>query len=144
MKPIFMLAIVAIAATAIGAGSLNNEIVLTLQDFGVGSADIESPITAASIDYNVTAVPVDGQLKNLITACSFHSDENLDEDFRIICKLTNIDGQVIAEGDIEGETYSGSERLLIDIDTFAFDFANDVRLIHDTTIVVLGENPTED
>ncbi len=139
-----MLAIVAIAATAIGAGSLNNEIVLTLQDFGVGSADIESPISAASIDYTIEAVPVEGQLKNLITFCSFHSDQSMDDGFRIICKLTNIDGQVIAEGDIEGEAYTGSDRLFIDIDTFAFDFANDVRLIHDTTIVVLGENPTVD
>jgi len=143
MKPIFMLAIAAIAATAIGAGSLNNTIILDLQDFGVGSADIQSPISAASIDYTIEAVPFEGQLKNLITFCSFHSDEEILDDFRIICKLTNIDGQVIAEGttiDLVG--YEPSTQLQIPITVFAFDFANDVRNIHDTTIVVLGANPT--
>ena len=138
-----MLAIAAIAATAIGAGSLNNTILLDLQDFGVGSADIESPISAASIDYTIEAVPFEGQLKNVITACSFHSDEAILDDFRIICKLTNIDGQVIAEGDFEGITYEPSSQVSIPIDVFAFPFAHDVRNGRDSSASSPGRLPRE-
>ncbi len=80
MKPILVFAIVAVAAGTIGVGALSNTISLTIQDIGVGSGDIVSPITAANVDFTIEAIPsADGtEIKNLVTACSFHSDESVE------------------------------------------------------------------
>ncbi len=139
MKPIFMFAIAAIAAAGIGAGSLNNTIDLNLQQFGVGAEDIVSPITAANVNFEIEAIQGDGELKNLITICQFHSDETIEDEATIICKLTDIDSKVIAEGRVVLDTgYDASVTIPIVIDQFAFESANDVRNVHDVTLVVLG------
>ena len=147
MKPIFMFAIAAIAAAGIGAGSLNNVIDVTSQNFGVGSDIIDSPIDAASVDFTITAVPVgegqDAELKNLVTACSFHSDESIEGEATIICKLTDIDAKVVAEGRLTVADYLGSTTIpVIEIDILAYPGANSVTNIHDVTLIVLGNNPT--
>ena len=43
MQPILMLAIVGVAAIALGTGFLNNNIDLWIQQFGVGSGNVETP-----------------------------------------------------------------------------------------------------
>jgi len=161
MKPIFILAMVAISAGLIGAGSLNNEIVLTLQDFGVGSADIASPIKAANIGYIIEAqntgaggTDQTGELKNMITYCQFQSDEDILGDYTLICKLTTLpSGTVVAEGRVLGADYiaalEGEAPVIVSIPIteFAYDSANAVTNIHDTTLIVMeghvASTPTE-
>ena len=126
-----------------------NNIALDLQFLGVGMEDIESPIDNASIDFEIGTVDIvspNGQLafKNVIEACSSHSDESIPGDATVICKLTNEDGNIIAEGtlDIPGG-YVASDRHIIPITVFAFPNSHDVKLVHDVTLVVLGDDPTE-
>ncbi len=142
MKPIVLFAMIAVAASVASVGALGNEIALTIQQFGVGSGNITSPIDAASVDFEITPIPGDNEIKNLVTACSFHSDESIEGDARIICKLTNDVHKVVAEGELSVPFYEASERLIIPINNTAFDMANDVRNIHDVTLVVIGPNPT--
>jgi len=149
MQPIILLAIGAVAVGALSSGFLVNNIALDLQFLGVGMQDIDTPIDAASIDFEIGTVDIispNGQnaFKNVIEACSFHSDESINGDATIICKLTNEDGNIIAEGtlDIPGG-YVASDRHIIPITVFAFPNSHDVKLVHDVTLVVLGDDPTE-
>jgi hypothetical protein len=196
MRPILIFAIAAIAASAIGVGALNNNILLTVQQFGVGSQDIESPIDAAKIDFEMDLVPVfanpgsplipgedctglnenpgpppDGNctitpdtpavpasdpiFKNLITGCSFHSDENIlssddgpaiaENDPVLICKLTDIDHRIVAEGKLSlpnGYEHSATD-VIIPITQLAFPGANDFTNIKDVHLVVFGTDPTQ-
>jgi len=149
MQPILMLAIVGVAATALGTGFLmNNEILLNVQNFGVGEENILSPITSANIDFQIskiTAFDVSGGniFKNVIDACSFHSDQDLEAGSKVICKLTDSKHNVIAEGfKVFPNGLLGSDRDLIPIMQTAFPGSNDVRNIKDVTIIVIGPDPT--
>ena len=151
MQPIILLAIGAVAVGALSSGFLINNIELTLQDLGVGMEIIETPITQADIDFEIGTVLIqsaNGQAayKNVIEACSFHSDQSIPGEAIIICKLTNEDGNIIAEGriTIDDPGYVASDRWLITIDVFAFENSHDVKNVHDVTLVVLGDDPTED
>jgi hypothetical protein len=196
MRPILIFAIAAIAASAVGVGALNNTILLTVQQFGVGSQDIESPITAANIDFEMKEVPtfsdpgspavthlcnetdvaaaIDCELgvdvivdtpavppsgpifKNLITGCSFHSAENIAapeddpanpaNDPTLICKLTDADHKIVAEGKLplpNGYEMS-SLGVIIPITDLAYPGANDFTNVHDVHLVVFGTDPTQD
>ena len=154
MQPILLLAIAAVAVAATGVGFLGGTIDVTVQDLGVGSATIESPISSAFVDLKVTAVhtqfvPDSGVgtysvFNNVIDECSFHSPESISgNDIVIICKLTDWNHQVIAEGSkVFANGYLASDRETIPIDNLAYDGANDVRIVDDVTIVILGDNPT--
>ena len=154
MQPILLLAIAAVAVAATGVGFLGGTIDVTVQDLGVGSATIESPISSAFVDLKVTAVhtqfvPESGVgtysvFNNVIDECSFHSNDSIPgNDIVIICKLTDWNHQVIAEGSkVFANGYFASDRETIPIDNLAYDGANDVRIVDDVTIVVLGDNPT--
>src|SRR3990170_1037744 len=71
MQPIVMLAIVGVAAIALGTGFLNNDIKLWIQDFGVGAGNIELELDHAVIDFNIVQLPDDstGFYKNRIDKC---------------------------------------------------------------------------
>ena len=154
MQPILLLLIAAVAVGATSVGFLGGAIDITVQDLGVGSATIESPITSAFVDLKVTAVrsnfvPDSGfgtysVFNNVIDECSFHSPQSIvGSDIVIICKLTDWNHQVIAEGSkVFSQGYSASDRETIPIDNLAYNGANDVRIVDDVTLVVLGDNPT--
>jgi hypothetical protein len=158
MRPILIFAIAAIAASAVGVGALNNEITLFVQQFGVGSSEITSPIKAASVDFEITPIKVINEtnpdqsiIKNLITGCSFHSDENISHNATnagnpyIICKLSS-DGKIVAEGNYTITALGGYEqstRLIVPIDTLAYPGANDFRNINDVHLIVVGEDLTQ-
>ncbi len=77
MQPIIVLALVGVAAAATGMGFLNTNIMLTVQNFGVGEATLETPISDANIDLSVgRMVTSDASgrtiFMNVIDACSFH------------------------------------------------------------------------
>jgi hypothetical protein len=146
MKPILIFAIAAVVATAIGVGSLNNTITLIIQQFGVGEGDIESPITSAAVDFRIEAVTVgegnQAELKNLITACSFHTNEDMEAGSEIICKLTDAQGKVVAEGTLTLATaYQASQTLSVPITIFAYPGSNSVTNIHDVILIVSGPEP---
>ncbi len=151
MKPIILLALVGVAATATGVGFLNTEIMLNVQNLGVGSENLETPISDANVDLSIVALPgidLEGNsvFKNVINACSFHYPDsefpglNNAGDATVICKLTQ-DGNVVAEGKITGQ-FEPSITEIIPINKLAFPGANSVLTVNDVTIVVLGNNPT--
>jgi|CXWL01.1.fsa_nt_gi hypothetical protein len=157
MRPILIFAIAAIAASAIGVGALNNEIILAVQQFGVGSSEITSPINAAKIDFEITPVtvvnatdPTKSIIKNLITGCSFHSDESIEapedelqgNDPYIICKLSD-DGKIVAEGNYTlPNGYISSDRLIVPMSIYAYPGSNDFRNINDVHLIVVGTDVT--
>src|SRR3990170_1634379 len=70
-------------------------------------------------------------LKNLITECSFHSVDPVPKGSLIICKLTDDDSDVVAEGKIGtlAHTLASSTVTFIPITNLAFIGANDVQNI---------------
>lgn len=154
MQSIIIFAVMATAATGLSVGFLSNTINLNVQSLGVGDQDLTSPITNATIDLNVNKTLVDPTpllpqngdefFDNIIDRCSFHSNENIPgTDIQVICKLTNINGTAIAEGTLTLPTgYTSSTTQFIPITNLAFPHANDVRNVHDVTVVVVGNNPT--
>jgi len=112
MQPIIILGAVVVAAALIGTGFLGNanNIVLWVQSLGWGEQDLQAPISHAYIDLNLKKIrndnntpesDLDDYFDNVISSCSFHSDQNIPAaDTRpqgveelssgvIICKLTD-------------------------------------------------------
>jgi len=157
MKPIFILAIAAIAATGIGAAQLGNDIAVTAGGFGVGGANIETPIDDAQVTFTVDQVTVGEEgnehIKNLITECIFHSEDAIQENATIICKLSDdmqgdvpgSQANIVAEGQtlLNNTAYEPSDFVTIEIDNTAYEAANSVFDIKDVHIVVIGTNGTE-
>ncbi len=148
MQPIIWLAIIGVAAGALGTGFLSNTFFLNLQTLGVSETDLVSPIKTANIDFTLSKISgvIEGNpvFKNRIVKCSFHTPTTLGPGSTIICKLTDADDDVIAEGKlILAKTYTGSSPyLFIPIEQVAFADANNVQNVHDVKIVVQGPKPT--
>ena len=117
MKPIIVLAIIAIAGITLGTGFLNNDINLWIQQFGVGSGDISTPTDHALVDFGLIQVqdPEFLTFKNLVQFCEVTPDDTIGvpigtviekngvtftttKQSEITCKITNRAGQIIAEG----------------------------------------------
>jgi len=150
MQPVIMFALIGVAALATSVGFLNNTFVLNVQNLGVAETDLASPIQVANIDLELakkTAAPDTDSTRthfhNVIDKCSFHSPEALGVGSTIICKLTDIDDDVIAEGKTVLRTpYPGSfPGFFVDISQTAYPWSNDVQKVHDVKIVVLGPKP---
>lgn len=152
MQPILVIALIGVAAAATSVGFLNTNIMLNVQNFGVGEETLETPISDANVDLSVSrinGVDLDGRtiFKNIVSACSFHYPANsafpgLDSDSSIvICKLTDKNGNVIAEGEETGP-FVASETRSIEITDLAYNGANKVENVEDIIIVALGNDPT--
>ena len=152
VQPILVIALIGVAAAATSVGFLNTNIMLNVQNFGVGEATLETPISDANVDLSVSRVnDVDlaGRtiFKNIVSACSFHYPANtafpgLNSDtVKVICKLTDKNGNVVAEGEIPGPI-AASDTVSIPITDLAYDGANSVKTVEDIIIVVLGNDPT--
>ena len=177
MQPIILLGVVAVAAALIGTGFLGQggNIALWVQSLGWGEQDLQAPISHAFIDLNLkkirndagtTETDADDYFDNVISSCSFHSDQSIRSadpatelsPGLIICKLTDSRDKAIAEGRIllNGQAeeecpqnpaelaklaqggYVKSTHLNIDICQTAFPGANDVQKVTDVKIVVEG------
>lgn len=179
MQPIIILGAAVVGVALLGTGFLGepwNNIELWVQELGWGERNLETPISHAYIDLELKKVINNGPdgekgtsddfFNNIIKACSFHSDDSLDElndklglsPALIICKLTNEEGLAIAEGrqilngqqpdeerdgdqfceqrDTVQNGYDGSTTIRIDICQTAFDFSNEVQEVHDIKIIV--------
>jgi len=104
MKPLIILAIAAVAVGAIGTGFLSNSngINLWIQQFGVGSGDIMSPVTHATVDFHIDTLPNglngNGFLMNVIDECYLTFGTTVVAPSHFFCKLTDWEGNIIAEG----------------------------------------------
>ncbi len=152
MNAILALALVSVAALALGMGYLNTDIMLEVQNFGVGDKTFEAPITDANIDMSIvhfTGVNSSGDpvAKNEIKSCSFHFPENQefpglnDISTKVICKLVDENGDVVAEGSIMGP-FIPSTNYIIQITDLAFENSNFVIHVANIIIVILGEELT--
>ena len=146
-----MLALVGVAAMAMSMGFLTNTFVLNVQTLGVAEEDLISPIKTANVDLELTRLTAgpDGDstrthYHNVIDKCSFHTFTTLGTGSTIICKLTDLDDDVIAEGKVVlARTLTGSsDYMFIPIDHQAYPFSHDVQKVHDVKIVVLGPRPS--
>ena len=151
MQPLIILALIGVAAVAMSTGFLSTQFAITVQNLGVAETNLVSPINTATIDLTLSKVKLgpdananNSHFHNLIQACSFHSPTTLLTGATIICKLTDDDDDVIAEGKIVLTTvgYAGSSPgLNIPIQQTAFPNANSVQEVHDVKIVVLDPKP---
>ena len=147
MQPLIGLAIVGVAVGALGVGFLDNDIDLTdmVQQFGVGEATIETPATSAYIDFWIvrSSFPV-GQTektRNIIEDCIVQASAKLLKDSTIICKLTDIDSNVVAEGSKKLTTFLATKvptkvPVTMYVNGNALDA--DVTNIHDVQLVIIG------
>ncbi len=143
MKPIVLIAIIGIAAGALGLGALGNPIALTVQQLGVGETDLVSPIDSAKIAFGIQKVPVSEgatTFKNIIRYCVITNTDDvaIPAGSKIFCKLTDIDGNVAAEGSkVLGTQLEADESTQIPIDEDELMQAK-VQNIHDVILVVQG------
>ena len=115
MKPIIVLAVIAVAGMTLGTGFLGNDIELWIQQFGVGSGEIVSPIDHVQVDFDITQRQDQfGFFKNLVERCELTietpvgaeigsfimgtSGAVVEKDSEITCKITDRDRKIIAEG----------------------------------------------
>ncbi len=140
MQPIILLAIVGIAGGAMGVGFLGNTINLDVQLLGVGETDLASPIDNAQIDFNIARLSGDvngvTETHNIIDRCDITADKDIIVGSHVFCKLTDVDGNVVAEGKTWIMTTVFIDDVLeIDVDPIDFP-ANAVQNIHDVVLVV--------
>ena len=146
-----MLSIVGVAGIGLSMGFLAPGFELNVQQLGAQETQLESPIRTANVDFEIlrveTVVPgtpggTHTAFLNIIDKCSFHSPSTIGTGGAIICKLTDKDGDIVAEGRLDlTRTYTGSLTTFIEIIQKAFDNANDVQNIEDVKIIVLGAPP---
>ncbi len=167
MQPILMLAIVGVAAVALGTGFLNNNIELWIQEFGVGSGNIETPVDHITIDFRIVQqeIATTGIFENVIDACLFTLDSDVGDSAvanpqtELTCKLTGhdenwvSDGLIIAEGTICANSFPTSGNPYVipmginDCGTNLGPTSVDVRAVGDVIAVVqantysAGEHP---
>ncbi len=139
MKPIILLAVMAIAVTGLGAGFLGNTINLDVQSLGVGDATLVSPIDNAQIKFNIEKIVGNqNNFKNVIADCIIESEDDIVKNSKIFCKLTDENGNVAAEGQKVLETVLlANTPTVIPIDDPNF-IASQVQNIHDVVLVVQG------
>ena len=119
MKPIIFLAIIAIAGITLSTGFLGNEIELWIQQFGVGSGDIQTPIDHVQVDFFINQRQDQfNHFKNLVEECELTLGEDVGQaigspvnpadpdgaqvtkDSELTCKFTDENGDIIAENTI--------------------------------------------
>jgi len=149
MQPIILIGLIAVAGAAMGTGFLmNTNIMLNVQNFGFGSESLFTPISDANVDLSIgilndfdeNANPI---FKNVVDACSFHYPDNSDfpgldhPQSEVTCKLTDINGNVVAEGTRTGAIQPSQSGVSITIDEFAFPSSHKIENVHDVTIIAL-------
>ena len=142
MQPILLLAIVGVAAVALSMGSLTNVINLDVQQFGVGEETIDTPVTQADVDFHIGQVTTGGFLYNVIDICTISPGQTLSADSTLFCKLTNINGQIVAEGHKTVTTAiippAGVTIPITQLVDTNAPFSHNVKNIHDVLVVIQG------
>src|SRR3990172_3853445 len=139
MQPILIIAILGVTAVALGTGFLNNDIELWIQQFGVGSGDISSPTDHAYVDFTIAQAQDQstGFFKNYVSECIVTPQDNVgDPDStvkpsEITCKLTDINGNIIAEGTVSGNFFLGGVPVPVPVSPEQL-----VQNVHDVIVVI--------
>ena len=98
MKALLLIAIVGVAATAMGIGFLNApSIAVVAQDVGVGHTTLTAPVDTVMVKFHITASAQTDEFINKYDACFVKANEALKTGATIICKLTDMSGNVVAE-----------------------------------------------
>ena len=98
MKALLLIAIVGVAATAMGIGFLNApSISVIAQDVGVGHTSLTAPVDTVMVKFHITASKQTDEFINKYDACFVKANEALKTGATIICKLTDMSGNVVAE-----------------------------------------------
>ncbi len=139
----------------VGAGMLSTGFLMpeigwfNLQGVSVNERDFSAPLDHVNVDIEISKQEgfINGVsfFKNNVNACSFHTPDatGLGPGSTVICKLTDDNGFVVAEGRADfANGLDKSERTLIPIDMTAFDGANEIQNINDIKLIVLGGDPT--
>ena len=136
MKPIIVLAVLAVAGITLGTGFLNNDIELWIQQFGVGSGDIQTPTDHVTVDFNIAQVkdPATGFFKNNVDKCILTPEDTIGvpaagggDPFMVptklsslTCKLTGKDqatwdpnGLVLTEGKVCAFVFAAGQPVMI-------------------------------
>ena len=148
-----MFALVGVAAMAMSVGFLAPGFDLIVQQLGAEETLLEAPIDTAYVDFSIgkiettngkTGAALHTVFRNVIEACSFETPTALGVGSVVICKLTDKDHDIVAEGKLLlPNGLSANTETNIPITQTAFDGANDVQNIEDVKIIVLGEDPTD-
>jgi hypothetical protein len=151
MQPILLLAIAGVAVAAMSAGFLTNDIQLLVQEFGAGETTINSPVDNALIDFVIdrttfTIGTTSQKLtRNVIDVCIVEADKTIDKGSTIICKLTDANNNVVAEGSkLLATKLNKGVPTNVDINDLVNPNlpSNDVTNIHDVVLVVQGPKVT--
>ena len=121
---------------ASGLENFSNDLLSGLEILGLDDEqqdlDAAAIVTNATIDFKfdvITADPgtADAHFLNVISECSFHSDESIEEATCVICKLTNSTGHSVGTGrvDLPGG-YENSDSVPIQISDVEFEGQNSV------------------
>jgi hypothetical protein len=140
MKALLLIAIVGVAATAMGIGFLNAPpINVVAQDVGIGHDTLKAPITTALVGFHITAIKSGDKFLNQYDACLFKSTHALQTGSTVFCKLTDMASKVVAEGKkvLQG-TLAANTVTNIPILTKIGPNTLDINNIADVTIVVQG------
>ena len=98
MKALLLIAIVGVAATAMGIGFLNApSISVIAQDVGVGHTSLTAPVDTVMVKFHITASAQTDEFINKYDACFVKANEALKTGATIICKLTDMSGNVVGE-----------------------------------------------
>ena len=119
MKPIIGLVVIAVAGISLGTGFLNNDINLWIQQFGVGSGDIETPVDHVLVDFTMDTRGGEGTpIENVVDECILTPTTKVGQaigtvleegvivtkDSEMTCKITDRSGQIIREGTVTSPT----------------------------------------
>jgi len=115
-------------------------------------AESQSIIQHASVGFELNNFVVDPTpengwtgdeyFANVIDQCVFHSNESF-EPLCVICKIKDVDGNVIAAGRVEsvGEQYIGSSKLYIDLEPEPENpLSHDVQKAHDVEVDICQQD----
>ena len=97
------IAIVGVAITAMGVGFMGQMLNLMVQGLITGETQLPAPITKALVDFKIVKTlghnAFGTNFKNVITECIVQSPlKQIDSGSTIICKLTDMNHNVVAEG----------------------------------------------
>ena len=152
MQMLITVAIVGVAITAMGVGFLGQMLNLMVQGLIVGETNLSPPITKAKVDFIISRTSYDfhgtTMMRNVIDQCVVNAPyQVVAKDSTIICKLTDMNHNVVAEGKTLLSTQLLTNQAVHIPITNLFLLnngfpSNDVTNIFDVTIVVVGPKMT--
>lgn len=141
MNALVLLAIMFVIG-AVGVGYLGNDFVAAVQQYGIGSGDIQSPVGDTDLTLKIHRVGTPPSHDDFLVGCDFTSlSVNLPAGTKLFCKAySGLDiktSVVVAEGMITlPNAVTAGTVISIPVDMFSFTNANDVDQIKNVAVLV--------